>query len=291
MSVYKHSYRAYSGRVTPLWMRVWVIARYGLAEVWSSKITIALFTLSVLPFLVFMIFIYLANNPMAMALIGKGNREVLEVGPGFFLRVLESQCWIALVLASWTAPRLISFDLADNSLPILLSHPISRFGYVFGKFLALFASLSVVTWIPGLLLFIYQSYTSPVPWAFSNISVAFGMFAGAVIWAVLLSLLALGRSSWVKWRIVATGIIFAGVVVPAGVGGIIGAIMRTKWGLLLNLPVMMTELWQRLLGAPDAFPPDLFLPTTAIIASLLFACLLFAAMLNARIRAREVVRG
>jgi ABC-type transport system involved in multi-copper enzyme maturation permease subunit len=291
MSVYKHSYRAYSGRVTPLWMRVWVIARYGLMEVWSSKITITLFTLSVLPFLAFLIFIYLTNNPMAMALIGSGNREVLEIGPAFFLKVLESQCWIALILASWIAPRLISFDLADNSLPILLSHPISRFGYVFGKLIALFASLSVVTWIPGLLLFTYQSYTSPVPWAAKNFSVAVGMLAGALIWTVLLSLLALALSSWVKWRIVATGIIFAGVLVPAGVGGIIGSIMRTKWGLLLNLPVMMTELWQRLLGAPEAFPVDLSLPTLSIVASLLLACLLFAAMLNARIRAREVVRG
>jgi hypothetical protein len=38
MSVYKHNYRAYTGRVTPLWTRVLVLARYGLAEVWSSKV-------------------------------------------------------------------------------------------------------------------------------------------------------------------------------------------------------------------------------------------------------------
>jgi ABC-type transport system involved in multi-copper enzyme maturation permease subunit len=52
------------------------------------------------------------------------------------------QSWLALVLASWVAPRLMGFDLADNALPILLSHPISRFGYVLGKFIALFGSLS-----------------------------------------------------------------------------------------------------------------------------------------------------
>ena len=45
LSVYKHDYRAYTGRVTPLWTRVLVLARYGLAEAWSSKITIGLFTL------------------------------------------------------------------------------------------------------------------------------------------------------------------------------------------------------------------------------------------------------
>ena len=74
-------------------------------------------------------------------------------------------------------------------------------------------------------------------------------------------------------------------------GGLISAIMRTKWGLLLNLPVMMTELWQRLLGAPEMFDGNLSLPTFAIVAMLATACLLFVVMLNARIRAREVVRG
>jgi ABC-type transport system involved in multi-copper enzyme maturation permease subunit len=291
MSVYKHNYRAYSGRVTPLWNRVWVLARYGLAEVWSSKITISLFTLSLLPFLGFLFVIYLANNPLALALISRSRQDVFEIGPAFFLRVLESQCWIALVFTSWIAPRLVTFDLADNSLPILLSHPISRFGYVFGKFIALFASLSTVTWIPGLLLFAYQGYSSPTPWAARNFSVAFGIFAGTVIWTALVSLLGLAFSSWVKWRVVATGVIFAAVFVPAGVGGMISAILHTKWGLLLDLPIMMTELWQRLLGAPEMFDANFSVPTVAIVAMLALAGLLFVAMLNARIRAREVVRG
>ena len=80
--------------------------------------------------------------------------------------------------------------------------------------------------------------------------------------------------------------------VPAGVGGIVSAILRTKWGFLLNLPVMMTQLWQRLLGVPDAirFGRDAF-PTTAIAAVLVFICFICMFMLNARIRAREVVRG
>lgn len=291
MSVYKHSYRAYGGPVTPLWTRVWVLARYGLAEVWSSKITITLFTLSLLPFVAFLLVIYVANNPMAQAMISKSRQDVFEIGPFFFLQVLESQCWTALVLTAWIAPRLITFDLADNSLPILLSHPISRFGYVFGKFIALFVSLSTVTWIPGLLLFVYQAYASPTPWAGRNVSVAVGILVGALIWTALLSLLGLALSSWVKWRVVATGLIIAAVFIPAGVGGIISAIMRTRWGFLLNFPVMMTELWQRLLGAPAVIEGDAALPTFAILLMLALACLLFVAMLNARIRAREVVRG
>jgi ABC-type transport system involved in multi-copper enzyme maturation permease subunit len=292
LSVYKHDYRAYTGRVTPLWTRVLVLARYGLAEVWSSKITIGLFTLSFLPTFVFIVLIYLANNPIARALILHGNdARDLSINAMFFLVVLEIQCWAALVITAWIAPRLITFDLADNALPILLSHPISRFGYVLGKFAALFGSLSLVTWVPCLLLFVYQGYSSAQPWAAANLHIASGLLLGSSLWILMLSILGLALSSWVKWRAVATGIIFAAVFVPSGVGGIITGVLRTKWGFLLNMPFVMTQLWRRMLGAPELMWRDETIPTAAIVTMLALVCLLCAAMLNARIRAREVVRG
>lgn len=292
MSVYKHNYQAYTGRVTPLWTRVLVLARYGLAEVWSSKITIGLFTLSFLPTFVFIVLIYLANNPIARALILHGNdARDLSINAMFFLVVLEIQCWAALVITAWIAPRLITFDLADNALPILLSHPISRFGYVLGKFAALFGSLSLVTWVPCLLLFVYQGYSSAQPWAAANLHIASGLLFGSALWIFMLSILGLALSSWVKWRAVATGIIFAAVFVPSGVGGIVTGVLRTKWGFLLNMPFVMTQLWRRMLGAPELMWRDETIPTAAIVTVLALVCLLCAAMLNARIRAREVVRG
>jgi ABC-type transport system involved in multi-copper enzyme maturation permease subunit len=290
MSVLHHEYRAYAGRVTPLWTRPLVLARYGLAEVWSSKIATGLAILSLLPSIVFLVIIYLADNPIARALIARDS-NVLTINEAFFLRVLETQCWLALVLAAWIAPRLVSFDLADSALPIVLSHPISRFGYILGKFLALILSLSYITWIPCLALFLYQCYSSPQPWTAAHLPMGVGLFVGALLWIVLLSLLGLAISSWVKWRVVATGAIFAVVFVPAGIGGIASAILRTRWGLLLNMPVVMTEIWQRLLGAPAFGNPRLQLPSSAMAAVLVLASLIFAAMLNARIRAREVVRG
>ncbi len=165
MSIYKHNYRAYTGRLTPKWSRILVLARYGFAEIWSSKITIALFVLCLLPAFVSLVGIYLANNPLARMLVGANGPQTVSIDARFFLIVLQAHAWLALVLAAWIAPRLITFDLADNALPILLSHPISRFGYVAGKFVALFGCLSAVTWVPCLALFAYQSYSSPTPWA------------------------------------------------------------------------------------------------------------------------------
>jgi ABC-type transport system involved in multi-copper enzyme maturation permease subunit len=291
MSVYKHNYRAYSGKITPLWTRVLVLTRYAFAEAWSSKITVAFFTLSLLPTVVFMVIIYVANNPIARALIMQGNPRAFAIDARYFFQILQTQSWIALAITSWVAPRLISYDLSDNALPILLSRPISRFGYVFGKFIALFASLSAVTWVPCLFLFAYQGYSSSEPWIAANLRIAVGLLSGAIIWITFLSILGLALSSWVKWRIVATGVIFAAIFVPAGVGGVMSAILRTRWGFLLNIPYMMSVLWRRLLGAPDFGRFGASLPTTAIAAMLALVCAASVAMLNARIRAREVVRG
>lgn len=290
MSVFDHDYRPYEGRLTSLSSRPLVLARYAMNEAWSSKISVGLFVLGLLPCLVNLVIIYVADNPIARALIMRGSPS-FSIGETFFLQVLETQCWFALVLAAWIAPRLVSFDLSDNALPILLSHPISRFSYLLGKFIALAVFLSYVTWIPCLTLFIYQCYASPVPWGMNHLRIAVGLFVGAAAWILLLSMVGLAVSSWVKWRVIATGAMFAVVFVPAGVGGIASAVLRTKWGLLLNMPVVMTELWQRLLNAPSFMNSRMDLPTPAIVSVLIVACMLCVAVLNARIRAREVVRG
>jgi len=290
LSVYKHEYRAYEGRLTPLRSRVSVVARYAWDEAWSSRVTPGLFVLTMLPVIVYLVGIYLANNETARMLFGNRNMP-FAINAAFFLKVLSTQCWLALVMTAWIAPRLVSFDLADNALPIVLSHPISRFGYVLGKFITLFTSLSLITWVPCLLLFAYQGYSSAQPWMLANLRIAGGLLAGSLLWIVLLSILGLALSSWVKWRVVATGIIFAAVFVPAGVGGIILGILRTRWGFLLNIPFIMTELWEKLLGTETNPHPERELPVSAILVVLSVVCLISIAMLNSRIRAREVVRG
>ena len=73
MSVFDHDYRPYEGRLTPLGSRPLVLARYAMHEAWSSKITIGLFVLSLLPCLVELVIMYVADNPIARALIMRGE--------------------------------------------------------------------------------------------------------------------------------------------------------------------------------------------------------------------------
>src|SRR5262249_54890781 len=154
-----------------------------------------------------------ANNNAVRMLIANatnsGGPPVLIINEMYFYVMMQGQCWLALVLTAWIGPRLIGLDLANNALPTILSHPVSRTEYVLAKLALLAGFLSAVTWVPLILLFGFQSYLSSTPWAYDHLHIAYGAFVGCVIWILVLSLIALAVSSWVRWRIVATGMIFA----------------------------------------------------------------------------------
>lgn len=296
MSVFKRSYRRYDGPISTERFRLAVLMRYGAADLWSSRITNIVFVLCMVPALISMTVIYIMNNDVVRLLLsgqgGGGAPPKLAMDEKFFFGMLQGQLWPALILIAWIGPKLIAPDLANDALPILLSHPISRTEYVLAKLAVLIAFMSAVTWVPASLLFAFQSYLSNVPWAFEHLHILIGMFVGSVLWIVLLSLIALAVASWVKWRIVATGLLFATVFVPAGVGSVFNAVMRTKWGNLINIPDMMETLWIRLLQVqmPGYYMRNA-LPTAALLMSLAVMGFLCVGALNARIRAREVVRG
>jgi ABC-2 type transport system permease protein len=288
--VNKRSYRSYTGPLTPMRWRFLVIARYGLADVWQSRVTNILFVLCLVPAVLSLFFIYIMNSETARLLLGMQRMQLLAIDERFFLRILTAQCWLALLPTAWIGPRLISQDLTHNALPIILSRPITRREYVLGKLVVLGGFLSAVTWVPLLLLVVFQARMSAAPWLAQHLFIAGGIIAGSLIWIALLSLLALALSAWVRWRIVATALVFGTIFVTAGFGTVFNAVMRSNVGTVVNLPVMTVQLWSALLHVP--LPPfSQELPMMMIVASLTIMCVVCGAALNARIRAREVVRG
>lgn len=294
MSVFRRTYRRYDGPVSNPRFRISVLMRYGAADLWSSRITNVVFILCSVPMLISMSIVYVMNNDAVRMLLSAqgGAAPKLALDERFFFAAMQGQCWPALILIAWIGPKLIAGDLSNDALPIILSHPISRTEYVLAKLAVLVGFLSAVTWIPMGLLFAMQAYLSNVPWGLEHLHILIGSFIGSLLWIVLLSLLALAVASWVKWRIVATGMLFAAVFVPAGVGSVFNAVMRTNWGNLINIPDMMETVWMRLLQVNmPAYYTRNALPTTAVLMSLTIIGFLCCAALNARIRAREVVRG
>src|SRR4051794_25854663 len=118
MSVYKRTYRPYTGQLTSDRARFGVLMRYAFGDVWHSRVTNVLFVLCLVPSVIWLAVIYIANNDTVRTLLGP--TPPLPMDQTFFLRILQTQCWLALGLTAWIGPRLISVDVANNALPTLL---------------------------------------------------------------------------------------------------------------------------------------------------------------------------
>ncbi len=73
------------------------------------------------------------------------------------------------------------------------------------------------------------------------------MFFGAWVWIILLSLLALALSAWVKWKPAAGALMFGVFFVAAAFGAAINAVQRTNWGSLFNIGYLVGSVWAQLM--------------------------------------------
>ena len=248
MAVFENSYRQYEGRLTPEWARFLVLPRYALRDVFGSKFLTALFCLCFIYPLVAAILIYLHHNTNAIALMQINVRELLPINASFFQYFVEVQGWLAFILAVLVGPVLVSRDLANNALPLYLCRPFSRAEYVLGKITVLIILLSLVTWVPGLLLFLLQSYLEGARWLVSNSWMAGAIFVGSMTWIVLLSLLSLAISAWVRWRVVASGALLGLFFITSALGNLVYVLFLTRMGHLISPADLMKYIWRGLFG-------------------------------------------
>ena len=73
--------------------------------------------------------------------------------------------------------------------------------------------------------------------------IAAGLFFGAWVWILVLSLLALALSAWVKWKPAAGALMFGVFFVAAGFGAAINGVQRTNWGHLFNISYLIGSIW------------------------------------------------
>jgi len=248
MAVYEHLYRTYEGEAPTAWSRFLVIPRYALREVFKSKIFTAIFIVCFIYPLIAAVLVYLHHNVNALALLQINVRELLPIDNTFFRTFLQVQGGFAFILTVIVAPPLISRDLANNALPLYLCRPLSRTQYVLGKMAAVAVLLSLVTWIPGLLIFLFQASLSGFGWFLSNLWIGSAIFFGSMAWIVLLSLIALAVSATLKWRVVASGALVGLFFVPSAFGEIINNLFLTRAGNLISLWATMNSIWRGLFG-------------------------------------------
>src|SRR5438309_10161369 len=159
MAVYKKTYRPYDGALTSSWTRFLVIPRFAFEDMRKSRFLTIFFLASFIYPLIAALFIYVKPNASALNLLGVGNANTLiSINTTFFLNFLGWQSMLALFLAAFTGPGQVSPDLANNALSLYLARPFSRTEYVLGKMGVLIILTSMMTWVPGLLLFGLRGY-------------------------------------------------------------------------------------------------------------------------------------
>ncbi len=304
MAVFEHTYRNYVGPLTPDWNRFLIIPRHALREVFKSKLFTAFFAICFIPLLVETVLIYLHHNVNALSILQLNVRELLPINASFFQTFVNLQGGFAFFVALLVGPPLVSRDLRNNALPLYLCRPFSRTEYVAGKMSVVLFLLSAMTWIPQLLLFLFQSYLEGARWFVDNLWIAGAIFIGSLVWILLLALLSQAISAVVKWRVVASAALLGLFFIPSVFAEVVNVLFRTRWGNIFSLGALMKNISSGLFGTFQRTQTTSFdiggeLVTLAVITepplwvswlALFVVCAICLALLSWKVKAYEVVK-
>ena len=292
MAVYERAYRPYEGPTTPEKSRFLVLPRYAFQQALSSKLFVAFLIAWFLWPLFLALMIYLPHNLSILERWGLTSEE-LQILPLFRQNAKWFFGWfmipmgpVAFVVTLVVGPALVSVDLRNNGLPLYLARPFSRTEYILGKMTVLAILLSAVSWIPGLVLFLLRSYFAGWSWFTGNLRIGAAIFLGSWIWILLLCVLSLALSAYLKWRPVAGMALLGVFFIASAVSGLLQVLLRTQWAAIINISDMMGVVWAGLFGVET----PISVPGPAAWASLLIFCGLCVWLLYRKVRAYEVVR-
>ena len=285
MAIYKRGYQRYQGALTSPWSRWFVLPKFAWQRLMQQRLVVIIFVVATFWPLACAAFVYLSHHAELLQGFGPEAVKLLKIDGNFFVVFMNAQSVFAIVLAAFAGPSLIAPDLANGALPLYFSRPLSRPEYILSRMLVLVGVLSPVTWIPGLLLFFMQSGMAGWTWFTENWRLGAGIFFGFVLWIVLVGLVALASSAYVKWRIVAGALVLGVFFILAGAAELTNQVLRVEWAGALNPGRAMNQVWLSMLGADPIPGPDAW---ECGIAVGVMAVLLLA-VLQRKLRPVEVV--
>jgi ABC-2 type transport system permease protein len=285
MAVYRRGYQRYRGTLQGRRARFMVLPRFAWQRLFQQRLVVLLTAVALIWPLLCAAFIYLSNNAELLKSFNKQFQSFIQVNGDFFMVFMNVQAVFAVFLAALAGPGLIAPDLANNALPLYFSRPLSRVDYALARLTTLFGMLSIITWVPGLLLFGMQAGMAEGSWFRTNWRIGAGIFAGFAIWITLVSLVALASSAYARLRIVAGGIVLGFFFVLSGASVMINGVFRASWGHALNPSWATRRLWYSMLSIDPPKGPgagECLFVVTGIM-------LLLALVLERKLRPVEVI--
>ncbi|MCE2559479.1 MAG: hypothetical protein J4F98_12965 [Acidobacteria bacterium] len=290
MAVYDHGYRGYGGALMPARSRFLVISRYGLRDVFASRLFLAFFAFCFAWPLVLLVAMYLRYNAEALALINVSASDLLDfvqVNTWFFQNLfLHAQLYLAFVVVLVVGPSLVSADLRNRAMPLYLSRPLTRTDYVLGKLVVLGVLVSAITWVPGLLLFAIQAALGGGEWLAEHWRVAPSLVVVSTVWMLCMSLPMLAIAAWVKWKPWAR-IVFLGAILS---GTAFGEFYKQFYDSWLGSMVVAFDVTAALSSSVFGTEVSIQMPGAAAWLAAVGLVALSAALLYRRVRAFEVVK-
>lgn len=285
MAVFEQKYQPYVGETTPSWTRFLILPRYAYQEIFQSRLFLAMFVASFVYPLGSMLVVYLHHNAAALEMLRLPLTQVIPIDLDFFYYFVVVQSTFGFFLTMLIGPPLVAQDVSNNGLALYLCRPFSRFDYVLGKMLTLLILLSLITWVPGMLLFFLQTYLEGIVWFVENIRIAGAILLGSWIWIIVLALISQAISAWVKWRIAATGALLGIFFIPNAIAAVIKEIFETPWMYIFSTRSLMRTIWADLFNHSIRAELPIWSAWTALIVIGAICCFL----LFKKIKAYEII--
>jgi hypothetical protein len=105
------------------------------------------------------------------------------------------------------------------------------------------------------------------------------------VWIVILSLVAMASSAYVRWKVVAGAVSLAFFFILSGVAAMIDSVLRVTWGHIIDPAWAVNQIWRALLGVQVLEGPGAWASAAALAAM----ALLLVLVIERKLRPVEVV--
>lgn len=254
---------------------------HGIREVFRRRFAKVLFSMAALPFLIFLVGIYVRSKPelkmlshFVSQLQSDANLFHAYYTNGFLL------FWL-MILSIYSGAGLISADLKFHALALYFARPLRRGDYLAGKFAVVLFYLLMFTLLPGLLLLLFNALFQGT-WTASP-----ALLPGVILYPLLtgffLASLTLGLSIISPNTKLVQVMIFFIFIFSNTLADIMHQVFHSDYFYLLSINQNLDQLGRLLFGLPAKLSVSPWLSVVTLLALGLLAL----AILNRRVRQAE----